>query len=49
MYTKEIESFSDSILNGKPLESPASEAIYVQKVIEAAYRSSETKTFIEVV
>ncbi len=49
MYTKEIESFSDSVLNGKPLESPASEAIYVQKVIEAAYKSSEEKTFVDVI
>lgn len=40
-YTREIESFSDSILNHKPLEVPASDAVYVQKVIEAAYTSSE--------
>ena len=40
-YTREIKSFSDSILNGKPLAAPAEDAIYVQRVIEAAYRSGE--------
>ena len=30
MYTREIESFSDSILNGKPLVVPASDAVHVQ-------------------
>ncbi len=46
-YTREIESFSDSILNGKPLEVPAEQAVYVQKVMEAAYRSSEEHRFIK--
>ena len=48
MYTKEIESFSDSILTGKPLECPATDAGYVQKIVEAAYESSEKQKFIDV-
>ena len=47
MYTREIESFSDSILNDKPLEVPADEAVYVQKVMEAAYKSNDTKQFVQ--
>ena len=47
MYTREIESFSDSILNDKLLEVPAEEAVYVQKVMEAAYKSSDTKQFVQ--
>ncbi len=41
MYTQEIASFGRSLLTGAPLEVPAEEAIKVQRVIEAAYRSSE--------
>ena len=48
LYTKEIESFSRSILEGAPIECPAEDAVYVQKVVEAAYRSSEEKIFIDV-
>lgn len=40
MYTKEIESFSESILTGKALEVPAEDALQVQKVVEAVYESS---------
>lgn len=42
MYTREIESFSDSILHGKPLEVPAADAVHVQRIMELAYRSGET-------
>lgn len=48
MYAREIESFSNSILNGTPLEVPASEGVYVQKIIEAAYASSESGNLIKV-
>lgn len=41
MYTREIESFSNSILNGLPLEVPASDAVHVQHIMELAYRSGE--------
>lgn len=47
MYTKEIESFGDSVLAGKPLDCPAGEAVYVQRVAEAAYESSRTGRMIE--
>ena len=40
MYTKEIESFSKSILEGKLCEVPAEDAVQVQKVVEAVYESS---------
>ena len=48
MYTREVESFADSILNGTPLEVPASDAVHVQKVIELAYRSTEENRIFEV-
>ena len=46
MYTREIESFSNSILTGAPLEVPAEEAVYVQKVMEAAYKASDERKTI---
>jgi len=45
MYTKEIESFSNSILNGTPVEVPAEDAVQVQEVIQSAYRTSETEIY----
>lgn len=48
MYAREIESFSASLLKGKPLEVPATEAVYVQKVMEAAYASSENGCAIRI-
>lgn len=42
MYTREIESFSDSILHGKSLEVPASDAVHVQRIMELAYQSGES-------
>ena len=47
MYTREIVSFGNSILNGLPLEVPASDAVQVQKVMEAAYRSNDEKIVME--
>ena len=41
MYTREIDSFSRSLLTGAPLEVPAQDAVDAQRIIEAAYRSSE--------
>ena len=40
-YEREITSFSDSILNGTPVEVPASQAVQVQRIMEAAYRSND--------
>lgn len=47
MYTREIESFCLSILEGKPLEVPAEEAIKAQKIIEAAYRANNEGRVID--
>jgi predicted dehydrogenase len=47
MYTREIESFGRSILENRPLEVPAAEAVQVQRIIEAAYRSNDEKRFID--
>ena len=41
MYAREIASFSNSILTGAPVEVPAEEAVQVQRIMEAAYRSSD--------
>ena len=46
MYAREITSFSDSILNSTPVEVPAEQAVFVQKVMEAAYRANEENTVI---
>ena len=48
MYTKEIESFSNSILTGAPVEVPMSDALYVQRIVTAAYESGEKEIFVEV-
>lgn len=42
LYTKEIESFSNSILKGSKVEISIDEGLQVQKVVEAAYESSHT-------
>lgn len=47
LYTREIESFGNSVLNGLPLEVPASDAVQVQRVMEAAYRSNDEKCVID--
>ena len=47
MYTREIESFGNSLLTGAPLEVPAADAVYVQRVMEAAYRANDEKTVID--
>lgn len=48
MYTRQIESFGDSVLNNKPLEVPASDAVHVQRIMELAYRSGEEMTIFKV-
>lgn len=47
LYTREIESFGDSILNGTPLVVPAADAVQVQRVMEAAYRANDEKRIID--
>lgn len=46
MYTREIESFCLSLIKNTPLEVPASDAVHVQQVIEAAYRSSRERNTV---
>lgn len=48
MYAKEIASFSRSILEGTPVECPGSAAVQVQRVIEAAYKSSAEGVFVNI-
>lgn len=48
LYTREIESFGNSLLTGAPLEVPASDAVQVQRIMEAAYRSNNEKRVIDV-
>lgn len=48
MYTREVESFANSVLNGLPLEVPASDALHIQRVIDAAYRSSKEHRLITI-
>ena len=47
LYAREVESFCNSLLTGAPLAVPASDAVQVQRVIEAAYESNETGKIIE--
>ena len=46
MYTREIESFGNSLLNDLPIEVPAEDAIRVQRIMEAAYQSNDTASVI---
>jgi predicted dehydrogenase len=46
-YTREIESFSNSLLTGAPLEVPATQAVQVQRIMEAAYRSNDEGKIIK--
>ncbi len=46
IYGREIASFSDSIINGTPVEVPATDGAKVQKIIESIYESSATGKFI---
>lgn len=40
MYTKEIESFGNSVISGKPPEVPADDALQVQKVVNKFYEAA---------
>ncbi len=44
IYAREIERFSPSLLTGAPIEVPASDAVQVQRVMEAAYRAADNGT-----
>lgn len=46
LYKKEVEAFVDAILNGTNVPVTADSAIFTQKVVDAAYKSSETGKMI---
>jgi len=48
MYTKEIESFSNSILNDTPIEVTIDDALYDQTIINCAYESAENGKVVDV-
>ncbi len=48
MYTKEIEGLGKAIIDGTPVPVSIESAIYDQKVVEAAYKASESKCFAAV-
>ena len=47
MYTKEVEGFGNAILNDTVPPVTAEDAIFVQKLIESAYKSNDKKKFIK--
>ena len=48
LYTKEIESFSDSIINGTPVLVPLSDGVQVQEIVEAAYYAAENEKVVNI-
>ena len=46
MYTREIESFSDSVLNGTPVQVPLKDGLQVQQIVEAAYYAAENEKVV---
>lgn len=44
MYTKEIESFSNAVINNTEPEITGEDGIFVQKIVEQAYLSNDDKT-----
>ena len=48
MYTREIESFGNSILNDLPLEVPATDAVRLQKIMALAYQANDEKKILDV-
>ena len=48
LYTKEIESFSNSILTGAPVEVPLKDGLQVQQIVEAAYYASDNDKVVNV-
>ncbi len=47
MYTKELDSFGRSHRDGAPVEVPAADAVWAQRIIKAAYESAETGKVID--
>ena len=45
-YAREIASFSNSLLTGAPVEVPAQQAVQVQRIMEAAYKSNDENKIV---
>ncbi len=48
LFEFELESFTDSVINGEPFVCDAQQAVYCHKVTDAAYRSAADNKFINV-
>lgn len=48
MYTKEIEGLGNAVLENTDVPVTIESAIYDQKIVEAAYKSSESKSFVKI-
>lgn len=48
LYEKEITAFSNSILEGSPINVPMDAAVHVQNVVEAAYESSKNSSVLKI-
>lgn len=48
LYTREVDSFALSVLNGTPLVAPAEDALHIQRIMEAAYRSGNESIILDV-
>lgn len=48
MYEKEISSFARAIINGEEPEIGAEDGIFVQRVVETAYKASETGACLKI-
>jgi predicted dehydrogenase len=48
LFEFELESFTDSVINGKPFVCDAQQAVYCHKVTDAAYKSATDKKFINI-
>ena len=48
MYAKELASFAQSIIENTQAAVPLADAVHVQEVIEAAYRSSQEECFVSI-
>ena len=49
MYTKEIDGLCDAIIENTEVPVSIESAIFDQKIVEAAYKSTEENCFIELV
>lgn len=48
MYTREVESLSESILNDTPVEVPLEDGVQVQEIVEAAYYAADNDKVVNI-